>query len=72
MEKQQKMKLWVALGFILIVTGTAVWAYYAILIPNREYHQKTGKKYTQKLKYKTDYNPDYIDSVLESKKEKSD
>ncbi|MGB0269233.1 MAG: hypothetical protein ACPGCV_03540 [Bacteroidia bacterium] len=68
MEKQQKLKLIVAVTFFLVITGLAVWAYITILLPNKEYHQKTGKKYTQKLEYKTDYNPDYIDSVLESKK----
>jgi len=69
MERQQRNKLIVGLGFIGIITGVALWAYFAILIPNRDYHKKTGKKYSQKLQYKTSYNPDYIDSVLKAKKE---
>jgi len=68
MEKQQKMKLIVAVTFFLIITGLAVWAYITILFPHKVYHQKTRKKSHQKLEYKTDSNPDYIDSVLESKK----
>ena len=70
MEKQQKQKLWVAIIFVAFITGIALWAYFAILRPNREYHQRTGQKYTQKKKYITTYNPDYIDSVLEAKKAK--
>ena len=68
MEKQQKQKLAVAIIFFSIITGVATWAYIAILKPNKEYHQKTGKKYTQKKQYKTDYNPDYIDSLVEVNK----
>jgi hypothetical protein len=68
MEKQQRNKLIVAIGFFLLVTGCAIWAYTTILIPNREYHKRTGHKYSQKKKYKTTHNPDYIDSVLEAKK----
>lgn len=70
MEKQQRNKLIVAIGFFLIVTGCAVWAYTSILIPNREYHKRTGQKYSQKKKYITKHNPDYIDSVLEAKKKR--
>lgn len=68
MEKQQKIKLIIAVSFVTFITALAAWAYFSILKPNKEYHQKTGKKYTQKLKYKTQYNPDYIDSIIESKK----
>jgi hypothetical protein len=68
MEKQQKQKLAVALIFFSIITGISVWAYFAILKPNKEYHKRTGKKYTQKKEYKTDYNPDYIDSLVEVNK----
>jgi len=71
MEKQQKQKLAVAIIFFSIITGVATWAYFAILKPNKEYHQKTGKKYTQKKQYKTDYNPDYIDSLVEVNKKAS-
>jgi hypothetical protein len=70
MEKQQKQKLIVAVIFFSIITGVAIWAYVGILKPNKEYHQKTGVKYTQKKTYKTNYNPDYIDSVIEAKKKK--
>ena len=69
MEKQQRNKLIVGLGFIGLITGISIWAYFAILVPNREYHNKTGKKFSQKLQYKTLYNPDYIDSVLKEKEE---
>lgn len=68
MEKQQKMKLVVATIFFSIITGIATWAYFTILKPNKAYHQKTGHKYTQKKQYKTDYNPDYIDSLVEANK----
>ncbi len=67
MEKQQKQKLIIAVIFFAIITGIAVWAYVGILKPNKEYHQKTGRKYTQKKQYKTLYNPDYIDSVIDAK-----
>ena len=68
MEKQQKQKLVVAILFFTVITALSVWAYITILKPNKEYHQKTGKKYTQKKQYKTDYNPDYIDSIIQVKK----
>lgn len=68
MEKQQKQKLAVAIIFFTIITGISIWAYFKILKPNKEYHQKTGKKYTQKKQFKTDYNPDYIDSLVEVNK----
>jgi hypothetical protein len=67
MEKQQRNKLWVGLGFILLVTGVSIWAYINLILPNRAYREKTGMKYTQKLHYKTQYNPDYIDSVIRAK-----
>lgn len=70
MEKQQKQKLLVAILFFAIITSVAVWAYVKILIPNKEFHQRTGQKYTQKKQYKTNYNPDYIDSVIDAKKKK--
>jgi hypothetical protein len=68
MEKQQKQKLFVAIIFFAAITSISVWAYLTILKPNKEYHQKTGNKYTQKKQYKTSYNPDYIDSVIAAKK----
>ena len=68
MEKQQKQKLVVAILFFAIITSISVWAYLNILKPNKEYHQKTGNKYTQKKQYKTSYNPDYIDSVIAEKR----
>ena len=68
MEKQQKQKLAVAVIFFTIITGISIWAYFALLKPNKEYHKTTGKKYTQKKKYKTDYNPDFIDSLVEVNK----
>jgi hypothetical protein len=69
MEKQQRNKLIVGIGFIAIITGISVWAYITILVPNREYHKRTGKKYSQKIQYKTSYNPDYIDSLVRAKQE---
>ncbi len=68
MEKQQRNKLIVGLSFIIVVLSLATWAYVTILLPNREYRKKTGHKYSQKLQYKTKYNPDFVDSVMESKK----
>jgi hypothetical protein len=49
----------------------ATWAYITILLPNREYRKRTGEKYTQKLQYKTKYNPDFVDSVIDSKEKSS-
>ncbi len=72
MEKQQRNKLIVGIGFIALITGISLWAYITILVPNREYHKKTGKKYSQKLRYKTRYNPDYIDSLLRVKEIEKD
>ncbi len=69
MEKQQRNKLIVGIGFIALITGISVWAYITILVPNREYHKRTGKKYSQKIQYKTSYNPDYIDSLVRAKQE---
>lgn len=69
MEKQQRNKLIVGIGFIALITGISVWAYITILVPNREYHKRTGKKYSQKVQYKTTYNPDYIDSLVRAKQE---
>lgn len=67
MEKQQRNKLIVGISFIALITAISAWAYFSILLPNREYRKRTGKKYSQKLQYKTDYNPDYIDSVIRAK-----
>lgn len=69
MEKQQRNKLIVGIGFIALITGISVWAYITILLPNREYRKRTGKKYSQKIQYKTTYNPDYIDSLVRAKQE---
>jgi hypothetical protein len=69
MEKQQRNKLIVGIGFIALITGISVWAYITILVPNRDYHKRTGKKYSQKIQYKTTYNPDYIDSLVRAKQE---
>jgi hypothetical protein len=69
MEKQQRNKLIVGIGFIALITGISVWAYITILVPNRDYHKRTGKKYSQKIQYKTTYNPDYIDSFVRAKQE---
>lgn len=71
MEKQQKQKLAVAIIFLSIILGMATWAYITILLPNREYRKRTGEKYTQKLQYKTKYNPDFVDSVIDSKEKSS-
>jgi hypothetical protein len=69
MEKQQRNKLIVGIGFIALITGISVWAYITILVPNRDYHKRTGKKYSQKIQYKTTYNPDYIDSLVRATQE---
>lgn len=71
MEKQQKQKLAVLIIFLTIILGLATWAYISILLPNREYRKRTGEKYTQKIQYKTKYNPDFVDSVIKSKEKSS-
>lgn len=70
MEKHQRNKLIVAILFITLITAASVWAYITILMPVREYRKATGKKYTQKKAYKTEYLR-IQDSLLEAKKLKN-
>ena len=70
MEKKQRNKLIVAILFLTLITAASVWAYITILMPVREYRKATGKKYTQKKAYKTEYLR-IQDSLLEAKKLKN-
>ncbi len=67
MNKQQRAKLAVGLTFIALITGISIWAYVRILKPIRENRSLREGKHTLKRGYKTQYNPDFIDSVIEAK-----
>jgi hypothetical protein len=67
MNKQQKAKLAVGLTFIALITGISLWAYFSILKPIQEGRAQREGKHTLKRGYKTQYNPDFIDSVIEAK-----
>lgn len=67
MNKQQRAKLAVGLTFIALITGISIWAYVSILKPIRENRSQREGKHTLKRGYKTQYNPDFIDSVIEAK-----
>ncbi|MFM1898504.1 MAG: hypothetical protein RL577_744 [Bacteroidota bacterium] len=67
MNKQQKAKLIVGLAFIALFTGLSIWAHFSILKPIQEQREKREGKHTLKRGYKTQYNPDFIDSVIEAK-----
>lgn len=70
MEKQQKIKLWIAVGFVTVFTFISILAYVKILKPIREGRSHRSGKYTLKAGYKTKYNPDFIDSVTHANKKK--
>ncbi len=70
MEKQQKYKLWIGIGFIVVFTVLSIIAYVKILKPIRDGRSQRTGKYTMKTGYKTKYNPDFIDSVSDKKKVK--
>jgi hypothetical protein len=63
MNKQQKIKLTVAIAFFALITGISIVAYIKILKPIRDTRSERTGKFTLKGKYKTQYNPDIIDSI---------
>jgi hypothetical protein len=63
MNKQQKIKLTVAIAFFMLITGMSIVAYIKILKPIRDTRSERTEKFTLKGKYKTQYNPDIIDSI---------
>ena len=63
MNRQQKFKLTIALAFFALITGTSIVAYIKILKPIRDTRSERTGKFTLKGKYKTQYNPDIIDSI---------
>lgn len=66
-KHQQKLKLWVAIGFVTLFTAMSVIAYYKILKPIRNNRENRQGKYTMKQGYKTTFNPDYLDSLEQVK-----
>jgi hypothetical protein len=70
MEKQQRNKLIVGIGFILFFTIIGIFAFENIIIPNREkrLHELHGNKINLKTGYKTKVNPDLIDSMIRARK----
>jgi hypothetical protein len=63
MNKQQKIKLTVAIAFFMLITGMSIIAYIKILKPIRDTRSERTGKFTLKGKYKTQYNPDIMDSI---------
>lgn len=63
MNTHQKNKLIVAIGFFVAITAISIWAYTTILKPIRDTRSQRTGKFTLKGKYKTQYNPDIIDSI---------
>ena len=63
MNKQQKIKLTVAIAFFALITGISIVAYIKILKPIRDTRSERTEKFTLKGKYKTQYNPDIMDSI---------
>ncbi len=63
MNKHQRNKLIVAIGFFVTITAISIWAYTTILKPIRDNRSERKGKFTLKGKYKTQYNPDIIDSI---------
>ena len=63
MNKQQKIKLTVAIAFFALITGISIVAYIKILKPSRDTRSERTGKFTLKGKYKTQYNPDIMDSI---------
>ena len=70
MEKQQKFKLAIAIVFFALITGISIVAYVKILKPIRDTRSERKGKFTLKGKYKTNYNPDIIDSIEAKEKKK--
>jgi len=64
---QQKLKLWIAIGFVAVFTAMSVIAYFKILKPIKDNRQHRTGKYTMKQGYKTTFNPDYLDSLEKAK-----
>lgn len=63
MNTHQRNKLIVAIGFFVAITAISIWAYTTILKPIRDTRSQRTGKFTLKGKYKTQYNPDIIDSI---------
>ena len=63
MNKHQRNKLIVAISFFVLITTVSIWAYTTILKPIRDTRSERTGKFTLKGKYKTQYNPDIIDSI---------
>ena len=63
MNKHQRNKLIVAISFFVLITPVSIWAYTTILKPIRDTRSERTGKFTLKGKYKTQYNPDIIDSI---------
>jgi hypothetical protein len=63
MNKQQKIKLTVAIAFFMLITGMSIVAYIKILKPIRDTRSERTGKFRLKGKYKTQYNPDIMDSI---------
>lgn len=72
MNKHQRNKLIVAIGFFTLITAISIVAYVKILKPIRDTRSSRTGKYTLKGKYKTTYNPDIIDSIEAKEKKKYD
>ncbi len=70
-NNQKKLKLWIAIGFVVVFTAISVVAYIKILKPIRDNRSNRTGKYTMKQGYKTQFNPDYLDSLDKAKKKKS-
>lgn len=69
---KQKTKLRIALGFFMILTLLSIAAYFLVLKPIRDKRREnpTSKKHTMKVKHRTKYNPDMIDSLVKENIEK--
>lgn len=63
MNTHQRNKLIVVIGFFVAITAISIWAYTTILKPIRDTRSQRTGKFTLKGKYKTQYNPDIIDSI---------
>ncbi len=63
MLQQQKIKLLVAIGFFALFTGLSIFGYHRYLKPIRDGRINRTEKFSLKKKYRTTFNPDFIDSV---------
>ncbi|MDA1182680.1 MAG: hypothetical protein O3B82_03680 [Bacteroidetes bacterium] len=63
MLHQQKIKLLIAIGFFALFTGLSIFGYHKYLKPIRDGRNKRSEKFSLKKKYRTTFNPDFIDSV---------